>query len=264
MSVLRYFITSKAKRSVLILFLSHADSAFYTREVARLTAEPLNAVRRELGYLEKGGLLHSYMQGNLKYYEVVKSFPVLAEWQKIILLTSNVDEKRIPPAAEKTEPEVVPEMQPEEEDTALEEEIISELEEEEAVEKGPAEAAPVPQEEPVAANGSSRQSDIITTSTIVDILHNEFKSINSITLAVVHGEAARSNEIPQEGIDLLVVGDIPGESLLELLTDIEDDTGVPINLVRMTRSDFDYRNAKSDPLIRRIWSQKKLIVKGRY
>ena len=75
MAVLRYFITSKAKRNVLKLFLTDVETAFYTREVARLTHEPLNAVRRELGYLEKAGLLRSHMQGNLKYFEVVPDFP---------------------------------------------------------------------------------------------------------------------------------------------------------------------------------------------
>jgi len=262
MSVLRYFITSKAKRSVLKLFLSHADSAFYTREVARLTAEPLNAVRRELGYLEKAGLLHSYMQGNLKYYHIVKSFPVLAEWQKIILLTSNVDEKQSPPAVEKSVPAAVPDIQTKQ-DIALEEEIISELEEEEAAEQEPEKAEPMPQEEPVAADSPPYQTGAITTPAIVDILHNEFQPVSTITLAVVHGEAAYSDSIPEEGVDLLVVGDIPSDSLMKLLSHIEDDTGVAINVVRMTRSDFDYRTAKNDPLIRRIWSQKKLIVKGR-
>ncbi len=87
MPVLRYFITSKAKRTVLKLFLADIDSTFYTREVARLTGEPLNAVRRELGYMEKAGLLRSHMQGNLKYFEVVRDFPFLAEWRKIILRT---------------------------------------------------------------------------------------------------------------------------------------------------------------------------------
>ncbi len=96
MAVLRYFITSKAKRNVLKLFLADVETDFYTREVARLTGEPLNAVRRELGYLEKAGLLHSHMQGNLKYFEVVPDFPLLAEWRKIILQTP--DE---PPAAPK-------------------------------------------------------------------------------------------------------------------------------------------------------------------
>lgn len=263
MSVLRYFITSKAKRSVLKLFLSHSDSAFYTREVARLTAEPLNAVRRELGYLEKAGLLHSYMQGNLKYYEVVKTFPVLAEWQKIILFTPNVDQEHIQTSAKADKPIVIA-PQPPEEEAVLEEEIISEMEEDEAVEKATPEPAPELQEEEAITVKPAGQPELITTSAIVNILHNELQNMNNISLAIVHGEAARSEEIPEEGIDLLVVGDITNENMLELLTEIEDDTGVPINLVRMTRSDFDYRNAKGDPLIRRIWSEKKLLVKGRH
>ena len=90
MAVLRYFITSKAKRSILRLFLQDVDKAHYTREAARLTDEPLNAVRRELGYLEKAGLLRSYKQGNLKYFEVVKEFPLLAEWRRIILETPDI------------------------------------------------------------------------------------------------------------------------------------------------------------------------------
>ena len=51
LAMLEYFITSKAKRSILKLFLTNPERRFYTREVARLTGEPLNAVRRELGYL---------------------------------------------------------------------------------------------------------------------------------------------------------------------------------------------------------------------
>ena len=264
MSVLRYFITSKAKRSVLKLFLSHPDSAFYTREVARLTNEPLNAVRRELGYLEKAGLLRSYLQGNLKYYEIVKTFPVLAEWQKIILFTPNIDEKPATPAAEAAKPAYVPAMQPAEE-ADLDEEVIEDMEEEEKAEAAPPDTEEAPAEEATAAEEVVEgEPEIITTSTIVKILHNEFQPISSIALAVVHGEAAVSDSIPEEGVDLLVVGDISSEDLLKHLTDIEDDTGVPINVVRMTRSDFDYRNAKGDPLIRRIWSEKKLVVKGRH
>jgi hypothetical protein len=269
MSVLRYFITSKAKRSVLKLFLSHPDSAFYTREVARLTAEPLNAVRRELGYLEQAGMLRFYMKGNLKYYRVVKTFPVLAEWQKIILFTPNVEHKRVPPAADSAKHAGVSELQPDE-DAVLDEEIIADLEEEDAVETVPLELeeavdVPATGEEPASGGAvTTKQPDIITVPTVVKILRNEFLLINQITLAVVHGEAAHSEKIPEDGVDLLVVGDLPSENLVKLLTDIEDDTGVPINLVRMTRSDWDYRNAKGDPLIRRIWGQKKLIVKGRH
>jgi len=85
--MLEYFITSKTKRSLLKLFLTNPERQFYTREIARLTGEPLNAVRRELGYLEKAGLLRSHKEGNLKYFEAVKEFPFYPELKKIIYAT---------------------------------------------------------------------------------------------------------------------------------------------------------------------------------
>lgn len=85
--MLEYFITSKTKRSLLKLFLTNPQSRFYTREIAKITGEPLNAVRRELGYLEKAGLMKSHKEGNLKYFEVVKEFPFYLELKKIIYST---------------------------------------------------------------------------------------------------------------------------------------------------------------------------------
>ena len=85
--MLEYFITSKTKRNLLKLFLTNPDKSFYTREIAKITGEPLSAVRRELGYLEKAGLLKSHEEGNLKYYEVVKEFPFYPELKKIIYST---------------------------------------------------------------------------------------------------------------------------------------------------------------------------------
>ena len=85
--MLEYFITSKTKRSLLRLFLTNPERRFYTREIAKVTGEPLNAVRRELGYLEKAGLIRSRKEGNLKYFEVVKEFPFYPELKKIIYST---------------------------------------------------------------------------------------------------------------------------------------------------------------------------------
>jgi len=87
LTMLEYFITSKTKRSLLKLFLTKPERRFYTREIAKLTDEPLNAVRRELGYLEKAGLLKSHKEGNLKYFEVVKEFAFYPELKKIIYST---------------------------------------------------------------------------------------------------------------------------------------------------------------------------------
>jgi len=85
--MLEYFITSKTKRYLLKLFLTNPERQFYTREIARLTGEPLNAVRREIGHLERAGLLKSHREGNLKYFEVVKDFPFYPELKKIIYST---------------------------------------------------------------------------------------------------------------------------------------------------------------------------------
>jgi len=85
--MLEYIITSKAKRNILKLFLTNPDTEFYVREISRRTSEPLNAVRRELGYLEKAGLVRSRYAGNLRYYSVVKEFPLYQELKKIVYAT---------------------------------------------------------------------------------------------------------------------------------------------------------------------------------
>ena len=85
--MLEYLITSKAKRSVLRLLLMNPERAFYVREVGRLTGEPLNAVRRELGYLEKAGLVSSRREGTLRYCSVNKDSPFYTELKKIIYAT---------------------------------------------------------------------------------------------------------------------------------------------------------------------------------
>jgi len=82
--MLEYFITSKTKRNLLKLFLTNPERHFYIREISKITGEPLNAVRRELGYLEKAGLIKSRKEGTLKYYSVIKEFPFYTELKKII------------------------------------------------------------------------------------------------------------------------------------------------------------------------------------
>jgi len=85
--MLEYFITSKTKRKMLKLFVLHPEKSFYVRQIEKLIQEPVTAVRRELSYLEKAGFLKSWKEGNLKYFEVNKSFPFHAELKKVIYST---------------------------------------------------------------------------------------------------------------------------------------------------------------------------------
>jgi len=80
--MLEYIITSRVKRSLLRLVLTNPNNEFYVREISRLIEEPINAVRRELGYLEKAGLVNTRYAGNLKYYSANKEPPVYPEMKK--------------------------------------------------------------------------------------------------------------------------------------------------------------------------------------
>lgn len=296
MTTLKYFITSKAKRNVLHLFMLDPGKPHYTREVARLTGEPLNAVRRELGNLEKAGLLSSRAQGNLKYYEVVKGFPLLAQWRKIILESGTVPLPQAvvaPPSNAPATPSPVIQSEAKQSPQTKHSIAISESVKRAPQEDGEKPIVPgarvIPNHKPptlpdvielpapavtgdAPADADSRTLEqspqpkpgtILTIQSVVNHLTDRLKDLTSINLAIIHGEAARSERIPESGIDLLVVGDIDRDKLLALITDFEDTTGIKVNLTGLTRSDFDYRNARGDSLIRKIWGEKKLVVKGR-
>ncbi|MFA5400197.1 MAG: hypothetical protein WC169_08960 [Dehalococcoidia bacterium] len=317
MSNLKYFITSKAKRNVLYLFLRDTSKRYYTREVARLTGEPLNAVRRELGYLENAGLFTSRAQGNLKYYEVVKSFPQLAQWRKIILESYadqrpaaaetptpaiSVVEDHTPQAIELVDEEVkkrppeikhaiamtesfkhapledgdkpiIPGMgvipnhgrQPLPDVIELPAHVVTAGESEDAVEINATAEQPVEQpiEQPTEQPPESGPRTILTLQSVVNHLRDQLKDISTINLALIHGEAARLESIPENGLDLLIVGDMSRDMIMEMIAVFEDSTGIEVNLTSMTRSDFDYRNARGDAFVRRIWGEKKLVIKGR-
>lgn len=259
MTTLKYFITSKAKRNLLKFFLTDIDASYYTREAARLTGEPLNAVRRELGYLEKAGMLRSRIQGNLKYYEIVRSFPFLAEWRRIILETTDfhiyIEEAAPAVKADIVAPPgvITPPPSPAIKEPAT---VIAPPD---LVIAGAAEQSSGPGPSPIPQPGSA-----LTLDAVIDHLRNRFNAVDSITLAVVHGEAARSEKIPPDGIELLIVGDINKDVLLELVADLEVAMEIDISLMHLTTSGFDYRNAQGDPFIRRIWGEKKLVIKGRH
>jgi len=272
MTTLKYFITSKAKRNLLKFFLTDINASYYIREAARLTGEPLNAVRRELGYLEKAGLMRAYMQGNLKYYEVVKSFPLLGEWRRIVLETTGLN---ITPLEEVFAGSGATKQSPGSHATAK-----IQASQHAPIEDGDKPIIPgarviTNHDASVIANeekqslepGSSaapQPRSILTLASLIDHMRERFNDISAITLALIHGEAARSENIPENGIELLVVADINKDILLELIASLEVTTGIDISLMHMTRSDFDYRNARGDPFVRRIWGEKKLVVKGRH
>ena len=70
-------ITSKSRVKLLGVFLSNPYEIFHVRELVRRTDDEINAVRRELAYLEKKGILSKEPRANRVYYSLTKSYPSL-------------------------------------------------------------------------------------------------------------------------------------------------------------------------------------------
>lgn len=68
-------ITSKARVKILEVFLTSPSEMFHVRELVRRTGDEINAVRRELSFLEKKGILDKEPRANRVYYSLSKNYP---------------------------------------------------------------------------------------------------------------------------------------------------------------------------------------------
>lgn len=68
-------ITSKSRVKLLEVFLTNPSEIYHVRELVRRTGDEINAVRRELQYLEKKGILEKEPRANRIYYSLSKSYP---------------------------------------------------------------------------------------------------------------------------------------------------------------------------------------------
>lgn len=68
-------ITSKSRVKLLNVFLQAPKEMYHVRELVRRTGDEINAVRRELLYLEKKGILLREPRANRVYYSFSKTYP---------------------------------------------------------------------------------------------------------------------------------------------------------------------------------------------
>lgn len=68
-------ITSKSRVKLLNVFLSNPQEMYHVRELVRRTNDEINAVRRELLYLEKKGILIKEPRANRIYYSLSRAYP---------------------------------------------------------------------------------------------------------------------------------------------------------------------------------------------
>ena len=67
-------ITSKSRVKLLNVFLTSPSEMYHVRELVRRTGDEINAVRRELSYLEKRSVLVKEPRANRVYYSLDKNY----------------------------------------------------------------------------------------------------------------------------------------------------------------------------------------------
>lgn len=67
-------ITSKSRVKLLNVLLASPSEMYHVRELVRRTGDEINAVRRELSYLEKRGVLIKEPRANRVYYSLDKNY----------------------------------------------------------------------------------------------------------------------------------------------------------------------------------------------
>lgn len=80
----------KTRRAVLSLLYSHADEAFYLRQLARVTEVGLGAVQREVKRLSDSGIIRRTVRGRQVYYQANPDCPIFAELKSLMVKTAGV------------------------------------------------------------------------------------------------------------------------------------------------------------------------------
>jgi predicted nucleotidyltransferase len=79
---------SKLRKELLNLYFTNPEKKYYLRELERILDFSVGNIRRELIQLKNTGLFLVENKGNLTYYYLNKSYPLLPEIKSIILKTA--------------------------------------------------------------------------------------------------------------------------------------------------------------------------------
>lgn len=76
-------ITSQSRIKLLTVLLGEPTEMFHVRELVRRTGDEINAVRRELSFLEKKGILTREPRANRVYYQLSKNYPFYYDFLRL-------------------------------------------------------------------------------------------------------------------------------------------------------------------------------------
>lgn len=88
--MLEELFVSRVRAKILQLFLSSPSQLLHVREIVRRVLEEINAVRRELGRMEKYGMVTSEWRANRRLYHFKKDYLFYPELLAMVTKTSGL------------------------------------------------------------------------------------------------------------------------------------------------------------------------------
>ncbi|MEM5782646.1 MAG: nucleotidyltransferase domain-containing protein, partial [Candidatus Aenigmatarchaeota archaeon] len=171
---------------LLKLFFLNREREFYLREIAKLTGDNLNSVRRELNNLVKIKIIEERKRGNQKLYKVNKNSPIHEELRKLILKTVGIG----------------------------------------------------------------------------DTLRENLLKLNNVVYALIYGSFATGEEVEESDIDLLIVGDLDEEKVIEVIRRLEYELTREINYILWSTKEFEKRVKERNHLLLDIVEKPIIMIIG--
>lgn len=85
-------ISSKTRIKLLLKFFLNSNTTSYLRSLESEFGESTNAIRLELNKMEDAGMLHSFLEGNKKYFKANPLYPLYQEIHSILLKYIGIDQ----------------------------------------------------------------------------------------------------------------------------------------------------------------------------
>jgi len=106
------------------------------------------------------------------------------------------------------------------------------------------------------------KSIIFKTSGAPKMLQNILEKFNSISQAFIYGSFAKGEEKEGSDIDLLIIGEVNEDKLIEVISKLERKLQREINYTIYRKEDFKKKKEEGNPFILDILNEKKIFLIG--
>ncbi len=103
---------------------------------------------------------------------------------------------------------------------------------------------------------------IIKTTGISYTILNQLEDLGNIEYLLVFGSVASGEDTQESDIDLLIIGEIPEDELIEAVRGIEKSVGKDLNYIHWTRDEFEKKIKEKNHLLIDVAEKPIIMLRG--